>query len=431
MNSVTLGDVMHLTGGFGLGIDYAVRLSLRLADPIDAAVLADAVQKTQQRYPYLSVRLCRNETNYYYETNHSPVVLLNTAERITLNSAESNYHVWAVCHDGDRLFLDISHGICDGTGMYMVLSTLLYYYCSGRYGVTDHTGIRTLDDPVLPDESADPAELLPPLDPSGMPNPSLPEAFSLVNDGGLTPCEPVVYDIVIPEDMFLAFTSANDASPGTMISILFSRAIDELFPEREKPLTNSYIINARPMLGAPNTHHNCVHTVRFDYTDRIRAMPFDRQCTVHRGTTFLQSDRERVCGSMMVQAARNRMVEQRMPTLEAKTQAYAQMLLGGKRLFTYMVSYVGQWKVHSLAPYITEFWTHVPNANNLLTEIAAVNGKIYLSTHQNFREECVVRKFLELLERNNVPYTLRGPMDNDIARFPEPAAGYEKRPLGS
>ena len=29
MNSVTLGDVMHLTGGFGLGIDYAVRLSLR------------------------------------------------------------------------------------------------------------------------------------------------------------------------------------------------------------------------------------------------------------------------------------------------------------------------------------------------------------------------------------------------------------------
>ena len=43
MNSVTLGDVMHLTGGFGLGIDYAVRLSLRLADPIDAAVLADAV----------------------------------------------------------------------------------------------------------------------------------------------------------------------------------------------------------------------------------------------------------------------------------------------------------------------------------------------------------------------------------------------------
>ena len=59
--------------------------------------------------------------------------------------------------------------------------------------------------------------------------------------------------------------------------------IDALFPGRTKPLTNSYIINARPMIGAALTHHNCVQTVTFEYSDRVKAMPFDWQCTVHRG----------------------------------------------------------------------------------------------------------------------------------------------------
>lgn len=59
--------------------------------------------------------------------------------------------------------------------------------------------------------------------------------------------------------------------------------IDVLFPGRTKPLTNSYIINARPMIGAALTHHNCVQTVTFEYSDRVKAMPFDWQCTVHRG----------------------------------------------------------------------------------------------------------------------------------------------------
>ena len=42
----------------------------------------------------------------------------------------------------------------------------------------------------------------------------------------------------------------NDASPGTMISILFARAIDALYPEREKIIMSRYSVNARPMLHA-------------------------------------------------------------------------------------------------------------------------------------------------------------------------------------
>ncbi len=417
---ITDGDAIHLIGGFGLGIDYTVRLSLRLANDIDAEILSDAVEKTQQRYPYLNMRVRKDKQEFYTEDNPAPVVVHHTDQKTSLNAADSNYHIWSVSYMEDRLHLDFSHGFLDGTGMYMVLRTLLYYYCAGRYGIKDHTGILTLEDPIMPEESNDPADELPDVDLSKIPVPELPTAFSLVDDAGFTPSEPIIRDITIPEDAFVRFSSAHDASPGTMVSILMSRTIDELFPDRTAPLTNSYIINARPMIGKLFTHHNCVQTVKFTYTDRIKAMPFNRQCTVHRGTTFIQSESERVYGQLLVSANRRRMVDRMAPTVEAKKHAYAQMLNGGKRLFTYMVSYVGQWHWPQLAPYIREFWTHVPNANNLLTEIAAVNGNIFLSLHQNFKEETIVKGFLKQLDENGISYTIKPASPNDNAKFPEP-----------
>ena len=419
MIQVTSGDIMHMMGGFGLGLDYTVRMKLRLADEIDDDMLKNAVEKTQRRFHYLSLRMRKNDQEYYYEENPTPVTVINTDKRISLNSDQTNYHVWAVCYCEDRLYLDIYHGIADGTGMYMVLSTLLYYYCAQRYGVSDSTGIRTLEDPVLPDESTDPIDSLPQIDVSAVKRPPVVPAFSLVSDAGLTASEPVIYDIEMPEKVFVKFSSAHDASPGTMVSVLFSRAIDDLFPDRDKPLTNSYVVNARPMLGTPLTHHNCVGTVKFEYSDRIKSMPFDRQCTVHRGTTFIQSDADRVRNSLLYTSSMNKSVRM-MPGIEAKKQAYAKMLGGGRMLFTYMVSYIGKWKTAQLSPYVKEFWTHVPNANDLLTEIAAINGRIFLSVHQNFTEDIVIKSFVHQLDENSVPYTMKEPVKNDVAFFPEP-----------
>ena len=46
MIQVTSGDIMHMMGGFGLGLDYTVRMKLRLADEIDDDMLKNAVEKT-------------------------------------------------------------------------------------------------------------------------------------------------------------------------------------------------------------------------------------------------------------------------------------------------------------------------------------------------------------------------------------------------
>ena len=425
MHSITTGDMLHVYGPLGAGTDYTVRLTVRVKDDVDGSALQEALTKTQSRYPYFSVRLLRDENEFYYEDNPSPVVLHHTDEQISLNSEESNYHVWSVCYNEDRIHLDFFHGIADGTGMYMVLSTLLYYYCSKRYGLSDHSGIRTLEDPILPEETIDPYDLLPQIDISALKIPEMPPVFTLMEDGGMTPSGSIlVWDIEVSESDFVRFSSANDASPGTMVSILLARAIDAVFPDRTKVLMNGYVINGRPMLGANQSHHNCVTTVTFPFTDRVKAMPFDRQCTVHRGTTFIQSDELHVRKIMTLSANRFRMIGQ-MPGIEGKKQAFGQMIKGATRRYTHIVSYVGKWKYEQLSPYILEFWTHVPGANGLLAEIAAVNGKIFISIHQRFKEDIVIKEFVRQLDENGIAHSIVWSGVNDTPHFPEPAKDTE------
>jgi hypothetical protein len=304
--------------------------------------------------------------------------------------------------------------------MYMVLATLLYYYCGARYGVTDHEGIRTLEDPILPEETIDPLDMLPAVDLSKIPQ-RMPEfAFSIVDDGGAKPCAPTILDVEIPESAFLKFTSASDASPGTMVSLLLSRAIDIRYPQREKNITAGYVVNGRPMLHAPKSHHNCVTTVRYDYSERLKKMPFDIQCTALRGITFLQSDAAYVQKMMTVMSSRYKGVMAMPCSAEDKMKTFAQMMAGGRLFYTQIVSYVGQWKQKGVGMYIDEFWTHVPSTIDFTTEVSAINGKIGLSIHQRFDDDELMGLFFRQLDDNGIPYTLKQKAASDVAYFQKP-----------
>lgn len=420
MRTITTGDTMHVHGGFGEKVDYTARISVKLADSVDASILRQALAKTQERYPYLCVRIRKNKSAFYYEDNPQPVVLFHTNEPITLNSPETNYHVWAVCYFEEWLHLDCYHGITDGTGMYKVLATLLFYYCKERYGITDHAGILTGDDLIEREELDDPQDVLTPPAQQKYQSTEMHPAFTLETDGGLTSSEPTIWDVEIPEEAFIRFTSANDASPGTMVSNLIARAIDALYPDREKEIVGAYVVNARPMLHAKKTYHNCLTMALFEHDARIQRMPLDRQCTVYRGKTFIQSDEDRVAELMAVNAAALRAAEESAKTLEEKKSVFGAAFSGGEGLVTYLVSYTGKWGCPGVEKYMKEFWAHPPNTFSLMVEIGAVGGKIFLSIQQRFREDVVREAFLKELRDYQIPYTVRRVMGSDIARIPEP-----------
>ena len=204
-----------------------------------------------------------------------------------------------------------------------------------------------------------------------------------------------------------------------MISVFMARAIDKLHPGHTDPLLSNYVVNSRPMLGNPQTFHNCTTGVTLHYDDRIGKIPLETQCTVYRGKTFVQSDEDRVRQAMTVSGSVGKMILD-LPTIEMKTQTAMQITGSFYNSSTYMVSYVGKWRIKSLEPYIIEFWTHVPIANNFLVEIAAVNGKIFLTIHQSFAEDIVIRGFLNQLKKHGIPFQVRRTTDNDAAVFPEP-----------
>ena len=176
-----------------------IRLRIRMRDLIDATVLRKAVDTTMERYPYFCVELQRIEGEYAFVDNPRPVVISNSSEGVALNSKSSNYHMIAFSWFDNWIILDVFHGLTDATGAYEVIRTLLYYYCSERYGVRlKDEGIRLVGDDILPEEWIDPVEAAGEL--PSLTSPQMSKALNLMEAAGLQR-DPVktVYSIAIHE----------------------------------------------------------------------------------------------------------------------------------------------------------------------------------------------------------------------------------------
>ena len=246
------------------------------------------------------------------------------------------------------------------------------------------------------------------------------EAFSIIRDGGASRIEPMIYDIELPERAFVAFTSSSDASPGTMVSLLMLRALDTIYPVRTKPLIGTYVVNARPMLGAVGSYHNCISALDFVYEGKLRAMPFAHQTTAFRGITFLGSDEEKVQRNMAGFDWKVREILANCQSLEEKKSAFAQIRTAAVRRRTSIVSYSGPWAFPAIGQYIEELWVHAPSANNYLGELSAVNGKICLSLHLCSDSQNVVDYFFDELRKNEIPFEIKAVAPNDVPAFAEP-----------
>ena len=385
--------------------DFCVRYHLRLDDVIDPDILRKAVSNTAKRFPYFSVTRKKNEKEYYYEENHLPIAVINTDKRITLCSEETNYHIWAVCYYDDNLFVDFYHGRSDGTGMYYLTATLLYYYFHEQYGLEDSTGIRTLDDPITEEETHDPIEDLPIIDLSTIMVPPKTSSLRLMEESGfeMHPEIGKFFKIKIPEEKFFSFSKTNGASPGVMLCVLMARSVGRLHSDNLNPIKNFYVANARPMLNAKETFHNCIHTVALHYDEKVRSMPLDKQCAVFRESTMKQIDEEKVRHDMTLEGSLSKLVMD-IPDLAVKEKFAIHSVESSFSAATFVVSYVGRWKQTQLGEHVREFWIQSPPGFEPLLEVTAINGYFFVSFLQCFKESKYYDAFLEELGANGIEY---------------------------
>jgi hypothetical protein len=383
-----------------------IRLAIRMRDMIDEEPLLGAVDKTMRRHPYLCVRLERRDGHLVLARNRRPVRVFHSPEPHMLASDESHGHLLCFSWWDNWIWLDVFHGITDGTGAYALARTLLWYYCNERYGVHLESGnVRLLGDKIEPEEWQDPTIGI---DLPAPPTPAKREpAFDLIHDAGLGPATPVKdYAIAIPEGEFMRFNIRNDGSPATMLSLLLCRAIERVAPGRTKPLRINLCVNQRPALGVPSARHNLVGMATLEYKDGMRDWPLERQCTIFRGQTMVQAVDERVLAGVAAQRA----MAQRLLAMDsdAERAAFCTSLEPAARLAaTATVSYVGRANFAGSERYIRDMRLTTGQTMPVLLEVSAVNGIFKLDFMQTFASDALVRALCHELEDGGITYDLQ------------------------
>ena len=385
-----------------------IRIRIRMRDLIDPEILRRAVDMTMKRYPYFRVELQKKEGRYVFAENHRPVVITDSLHGVDLNSEDSNYHMIAFCRKDNWIVLDVFHGMTDGTGAYEVVRTLLYYYCSERYNVKlKEEGIRLVGEEIPEEEWIDPVANRTDL-PTPKQNELMSDALNLIASAGLEEdhCR-TAYSIAISESEFMRFNLDNDGSPGTMVSLLLSRAISKLFPEAENVIRIALCLNQRKALHAPLAHQSLVGGVMLEYKDKMRNWPLKMQGTAYRGMVFAQAQEENVLmGVASIKGLNGMILSKESDTERLGTASYINSL--ASRVVTATVSYVGKADYKEAEQYIRDFrlWTS-SSGNGLLVEISAVNGRFTLDFLQTFSNPIFVNAFLKELEENGIVYDLQ------------------------
>jgi hypothetical protein len=378
-----------------------------MRDLIDPSALRHAVDTAMQRYPYFCVELQKKDGQYVYVDNPRPVVISSSLHGVDLNTEESNYHMIAFAYQDNWIIFDIFHGLTDGTGAYEVVRTLLYYYCSERYGVKlNEEGIRLVGDVIPPEEWEDPIEIA-----TDLPAPvrsELTKALNVIENAGLqNDTTKTVYSIAIDESAFVRFSMDNDGSPGTITALLLSRAVAKLFPDVNDPIRIALCVNQRKALGKPKAHQSLVGAAMLEYKEKLRDWPLERQATAYRGMVFVQTMEERVLAA----ANGMKMVTQMLLSKESDQERLGIAAHFGKsaeQIMTATVSYVGKANYKEAEKYIRDFrtWTGATGKYPCV-EIAAVNGRFTLDFIQPFSSPLVVNAFLKELEDNGITYDLQ------------------------
>ena len=384
----------------GPKLNNTYRVVLQLEAEVDGAILTDAVRSTMQRYPYLLVK----RENTFRETklcyNPAPVVVRQGDLPIDLGCAASNGHMLAFTYEGDKIYLNGFHGLLDGAGVYLVIKTLLYYYCKAAFDPTLSTeGVRVVGDPIPPEEYTDP---FPRKIPKGCralsKRPLFQSAFHIKDDRRVHTGEKFRCRIKIDESELMKFCRVNDGSPAVLVSVVLSRAIARLNPDAKRPILAGIALNLRPAFDAPLAHHSLTDILSLEFTKKLQSHSFEMQNTAFRSQVFLKSDRETVLKNLAF-AGKTFVIMQAVPSLALKRLVFGTAVPSQYCANTFMLSYVGKADYGAAQKYVRALRIDLDTPDiGIAVEISAIRGQFFIDFMVDFPEDIYIKAFCDELE---------------------------------
>ena len=137
----------------------AYRISFTFRDPVDPALLQDALDAVAPRFPSICARLRRSAFWYYLEELERPPAVRQDAPQPLVGMKRADVHRCAVrvLYYRSRMAVEFFHAVTDGTGAMIFTKTLAAEYVRRRYGVSVpcEEGVLDPSEPPRPQELED------------------------------------------------------------------------------------------------------------------------------------------------------------------------------------------------------------------------------------------------------------------------------------
>ena len=192
-------------------------------------------------------------------------------------------------------------------------------------------------------------------------------------------------------------------------------ADDPLLPgETDDPFLQEYDFDGKKMfvniaadmrdaLGVPNTFKNCVKSMNLPYSREFSEKSLTEQATEYRELLKAQRD-----GDFCRKEA-NAMIglSNKLDTLDSYEEKQKIMtFFEGMTLNTYIISYLGAFRLGENARYISEIHLYNSGTTGLGINMISCGENFVLDFKQNFQSDKYVRAFCEELEKLGIAYTV-------------------------
>ena len=192
-------------------------------------------------------------------------------------------------------------------------------------------------------------------------------------------------------------------------------ADDPLLPgETDDPFLQEYDFDGKKMfvniaadmrdaLGVPNTFKNCVKSMNLPYSREFSEKSLTEQTTEYRELLKAQRDRD------FCRKEANAMIglSNKLDTLDSYEEKQKIMtFFEGMTLNTYIISYLGAFRLGENAQYISEIHLYNSGTTGLGINMISCGENFVLDFKQNFQSDKYVRAFCEELEKLGIAYTV-------------------------
>ncbi len=381
-------------------------IEVRFKKKVSGSFLNQALLLTEKRFPYFNTKLIEKGGDFYIVQNEQSMVARRTQKLAQLGHIKCGYHLIDITYYDYSVFVSFHHALCDGRGIMPFVETIIYYYCNLQYGTKNPPdGVRLADEPLLPGETVDPFMHEYEFNKDK-------EFISLSRDAFAIPENVAVeekvnyrYEVKVSHSQFMRICKENNATPVILLSLLMSHGIAELYPDYDKSINANVAADMREALDCPNTFKNCVKSMILPYSREFSQKSLAEQAGEYREILKAQRDRDycrKEANAMMG-------LSDKLDTLESYEEKQKIMTFyEGMLLNTYIISYLGQFKLGENEKYVSEIHLYNSGTIGLGINMIACGDSFIFDFKQNFPSDKYVDAFCKELQKLSVEYKVSG-----------------------